>query len=124
MYIYRNIHPDKTFLAEAFFPQPVSTFKSTFEFSILKRQFFKRFIIPMTSVFLPSKNSKYCSTFSPELKKIILKRQIIQSVCSDLGFGELVGSKKASAQECPALASSVDTGNDPVANSSAVLVPR
>lgn len=48
----------------------------------------------MTSVFLTSKNSKYCSTFSPELKKIILKRQISQSMLSDLGFSELVGSKK------------------------------
>ncbi len=34
------------------------------------------------------------------------------------------GSKRASALECPALGCSVDTGNDPVANSSAVLVPR
>lgn len=38
----------------------------------------------------------------------------------------MLGQKKqkASAPECPASGSSVDAGNDPVPNSSAVLVPR
>lgn len=35
-----------------------------------------------------------------------------------------IGLKKASARERPAAGSSVDTRNDPVANSPAVLVPR
>lgn len=56
----------------------------------------------------------------------------VQSVSLNLYLGLLwaVGhdtgweQPKAGAQECPAVAPSVDTGNDPVANSSAVLVPR
>lgn len=57
-----------------------------------------------------------------------MKISVNQFICVIIFWVSLrshnIGLKKASAKECPALGSSVDTRNDPVANSSAVFVPR
>lgn len=90
MHIYKNIHLNKTLLAE--------TLIHNFPFYLKGgRQIFKLSIIPRT---------KYCTSISPDSKFHIW---VFAELCNH-GTGWPVST-------------SVHTGNDPVPNSSAVLIP-